>query len=124
MPTYSQIIKTKRKLSLKKKKNRRLALAKSPQKKGTCLLVFTTAPKKPNSAMRPVAKIVLSTQKQLFCHIPGEGHTLQKHSTVLIRGCRVRDLPGMKYRAIRGKYDLKGVADRKRSRSKYGVKKP
>jgi small subunit ribosomal protein S12 len=121
---------TKIQLTLKKirktriKKNRKTALARCPQKKGTCLKVFVTAPKKPNSASRKVAKVILfSTKKSTHCHIPGIKHSLQRYSTVLIRGGRVRDLPGIKYRAIRGKFDLKRVYDRFKSRSKYGIPK-
>ena len=107
-----------------KKKDRTLFLAKCPQKKGTCLDVFPMAPKKPNSAKRKVAKVVLTTTKNVKkCYIPGIGHCLQKYSTVLIRGGRVRDLPGVKYRIIRGKFDLKRVYDRVKARSKYGIPK-
>ena len=109
---------------VKKKKQKRLILEKCPQKKGTCLKVLVTAPKKPNSASRKVAKVVLlSTRKMTHCHIPGIKHSLQRYSTVLIRGGRVRDLPGVKYRVIRGKFDLKCVYDRLKARSKYGVPK-
>ena len=106
----------------KKKKIKRLALKGNPQTKGVCLKVFEKKPKKPNSALRWTAKLKLSTKKIEFCHIPGEGHNLQQYSTVLICGSRVRDLPGVKYRAIRGVYDLKGVLTRKNGRSKYGAK--
>lgn len=105
-------------------KSKKLILEKCPQKKGTCLKVFTASPKKPNSASRKVVKIVLlSTKKQTQCHIPGIKHNLQRYSTVLIRGGRVKDLPGIKYRVIRGKFDLKCVHDRFKARSKYGISK-
>jgi small subunit ribosomal protein S12 len=108
----------------KKKKNRRLILAGSPQKKGTCLKVFLTTPKKPNSATRKVVKVVIVAQKKTtHAHIPGEKHSLQRYSTVLIRGGRVKDLPGVKYRVVRGKFDLKRVYDRIKARSKYGIRK-
>lgn len=115
--------------SLKKKYHRpklikKKALEMCPQKKGNCLKVFITTPKKPNSAARKTAKVVLISNKQVVrCHIPGIKHTLQKYSTVLVRGARVRDLPGIKYRVIRGKFDLKRVYDRTKSRSKYGIPK-
>ena len=109
---------------LKHKKNKILLLNKCPQKKGTCLKVFSLSPKKPNSASRKVTKIILlSTKKTTHCHIPGIKHNLQKYSTVLIRGGRVKDLPGLKYRVVRGKYDLKYVYDRFKARSKYGIPK-
>jgi small subunit ribosomal protein S12 len=108
----------------KTRKSKKLILEKCPQKKGTCLKVFTLSPKKPNSASRKVVKIVLlSTKKQTQCHIPGIKHNLQRYATVLIRGGRVKDLPGVKYRVIRGKFDLKCVHDRFKARSKYGVSK-
>lgn len=115
--------------SLKKKYHsprliKKKALEMCPQKKGNCLKVFITTPKKPNSAARKTAKVVLISNKQVIrCHIPGIKHTLQKYSTVLVRGARVRDLPGIKYRVIRGKFDLKRVYDRTKSRSKYGIPK-
>ena len=92
-----------------------------PQRKGSCLRVFTKTPKKPNSALRKVAKVAFNNLKARNCHIPGIGHNLQRHSTVLIRGCRVRDLPGVNYRTIRSAYDLRSVRERVTSRSKYGV---
>jgi small subunit ribosomal protein S12 len=105
----------------KKKKVKKLILEKCPQKKATCLKVFVASPKKPNSASRKVAKVVLlSNRKVTQCHIPGVKHSLQRYSTVLLRGGRVKDLPGVKYRLIRGKFDLKKVFDRKKARSKYG----
>jgi small subunit ribosomal protein S12 len=106
----------------KNKKVKKLILESCPQKKATCLKVFVTSPKKPNSASRKVAKIILlSNRKTTNCHIPGIKHSLQRYSTILIRGGRVRDLPGIKYRAIRGKFDLKRVFDRAKARSKYGI---
>jgi small subunit ribosomal protein S12 len=100
------------------------SLEKCPQKKGVCTKVFVRSPKKPNSASRKVAKVLLtSTKKQVICHIPGIGHTLQKYSNVLVRGGRVKDLPGVKFRLIRGKFDLRAVLDRRNARSKYGKKK-
>jgi small subunit ribosomal protein S12 len=112
-------------ISLKKKKiTKKRALDKSPHKKGTCLKIFITTPKKPNSAARKTAKVILLSNKmKTICHIPGIKHTLQRYSSVLIRGAKVRDLPGIKYRAVRGKFDLKRVYDRTKSRSKYGVPK-
>lgn len=104
-------------------KNKTPALKQKPQVKGTCVKIYTRTPKKPNSALRKVAKVQLSTGKRVECYIPGEGHTLQNYASVLIRGGRVPDLPGVKYHIIRGKYDLKGVKNRKNSRSKYGLKK-
>jgi len=99
------------------------ALDKCPQKKGVCLKVFIVTPKKPNSALRKVARIRLSNKKRVTAYIPGEGHNLQQYSTVLMRGGRVKDLPGIKYHLIRGKYDFIGIKNRKVSRSKYGTKK-
>jgi small subunit ribosomal protein S12 len=108
-----------------KKKIKKLILEKCPQKKATCLKVFVTSPKKPNSASRKVAKVVvLSNKKFTQCHIPGVKHSLQRYSTVLLRGGRVKDLPGVKYRLIRGKFDLKKVFNRAKARSKYGIPKP
>jgi small subunit ribosomal protein S12 len=105
-------------------KRKTLLLNNCPQKKATCLKVFTTSPKKPNSASRKVSKVILlSTKKTTYCHIPGIKHSLQRYSTVLIRGGRVKDLPGVKYRVIRGVFDLKAVFGRFKARSKYGVKK-
>ena len=122
MTTINQIIKSPRKRKLKKSKVP--AFNNKPIVKGICLKVLVKKPKKPNSALRKIAKIrLLSTNKTIYAHIPGEGHTLQSHATVLVRGGRVRDLPGVKYRCIRGKYDLLGVNNRKTSRSKYGRKK-
>jgi small subunit ribosomal protein S12 len=107
-----------------KKKVKKLILEKCPQKKATCLKVFVSSPKKPNSASRKVAKVVvLSNKKITQCHIPGVKHSLQRYSTVLLRGGRVKDLPGVKYRLIRGKFDLKKVFNRAKARSKYGIPK-
>lgn len=106
----------------KRKKIKKKALEKSPQKKGTCIKIFMTTPKKPNSAYRKTIKVILSSSKtRIQCHVPGIGHTLQRYSTVLIQGASVRDLPCINYRAIRGKFDLKKVYDRKKARSKYGI---
>lgn len=99
------------------------ALEKSPQKKGVCLKLIIKSPKKPNSALRKLTKLKLSNNKKIYAYIPGIGHNLQEYSTVLVRGGRVKDLPGIKYKLIRNKFDLKGVNNRKTSRSKYGVKK-
>lgn len=121
MVTLNQIIKKKcRKKKILKKKN---FLNKSPQLKGICIKVYTTTPKKPNSALRKVAKVKLKNHVVVTCYIGGEGHNLQEHSTVLIRGGKVKDLPGVKYHIIRGCLDCAGVLSRKTSRSKYGVKK-
>ncbi|MGX7591192.1 30S ribosomal protein S12 [Candidatus Karelsulcia muelleri] len=121
MPTIQQLIKKGR----KKRKNPRksLALNHCPQCRGVCLRVYTTTPKKPNSAMRKVARVRLSNGKEVNAYIPGEGHNLQEHSIVLIRGGRVKDLPGVRYHIIRGALDTLGVKDRNKSRSKYGTKK-
>jgi small subunit ribosomal protein S12 len=100
------------------------ALDQSPQKKGVCLKVFTRTPKKPNSALRKVARLRLSTKRKITAYIPGEGHTLQEYSTVLMRGGRVKDLPGVKYHLIRGKFDFLGLKNRRQARSKYGTKRP
>lgn len=121
MPTINQLCIVRcRKKKIKKKKS--AALVNSPQKKGICIKVFNRTPKKPNSALRKVAKIKLSTGKKLEAYIPGEGHNLKQYSVVLMKGGRVPDLPGVKYRLIRGKFDLKGIKDRKSSRSLYGTK--
>jgi small subunit ribosomal protein S12 len=121
MPTINQLCKKIR--QPRKKLNRSSALQKSPQKKGVCVKVFTRTPKKPNSALRKVARLRLSTAKTVTAYIPGEGHNLQEYSTVLIRGGRVKDLPGIKYHLVRGKLDFSGLKTRKTSRSKYGTKK-
>jgi small subunit ribosomal protein S12 len=122
MPTTQQLINKGWKKKIKK--NSKKALDKNPQKKGFCLKVFVATPKKPNSALRKVARVFLSNKKKVTCHIPGEKHKLQKHSSILIQGYRVRDLPGVSFRGIRNKYDLKGVINRMQGRSKYGVKNP
>jgi len=123
MSTKIQLL-LKKNRQTKIKKTKKLLLKKCPQKKGTCLKVFIASPKKPNSASRKVVKVILlSTKKQTQCHIPGIKHSLQRYSTVLIRGGRVKDLPGIKYRVIRGKFDLKCVYDRFKARSKYGISK-
>ncbi|MGX7458706.1 30S ribosomal protein S12 [Candidatus Vidania fulgoroideorum] len=116
-------------IQLKKKIRKRRVLKKSspalcanPFLKGVCTKVYTTTPKKPNSALRKVAKVKLSNLKEVICYIPGEGHSLQEHSVVLVRGGRVKDLPGVKYHLVRGIYDFEGVTNRKTSRSKYGSK--
>lgn len=120
MPTLNQLYKNKR---LKKlKTNKTPALEKSPQKKGFCLKLVLRTPKKPNSALRKLAKLKLTNKKVIYAYIPGEGHNLQEYSTVLIRGGRVKDLPGVKYHIVRGKLDLNGIKNRKTSRSKYGTK--
>ena len=100
------------------------ALANCSQKRGVCVRVYTTTPKKPNSALRKVARVRLTNKYEVIAYIPGEGHNLQEHSVVLIRGGRVKDLPGVRYKIVRGSLDTQGVQDRKRSRSRYGVKKP
>jgi len=122
MARLRQLLKKPRKVKLKKTKT--LALQESPQKRGVCIKVFEKSPKKPNSASRKVARIRLSNNKLITASIPGEGHNLQEHSVVLIRGSRVRDLPGVQYKVIRGTLDATGVLNRKTSRSKYGTTKP
>lgn len=122
MGTINQLCQKK----LRKKKQFKIkmpALKGNPQVKGVCIKIYNRTPKKPNSALRKVAKVKLSTGKKVECYIPGEGHNLQQYSVVLIRGGRVPDLPGVKYHIIRGKYDCNGVKNRKTSRSKYGVKR-
>lgn len=121
MPTINQLIKTPRKPKIRRSKTP--ALEACPQKKGICLKVFIVTPKKPNSALRKVARLRLSNNKRVTAYIPGEGHNLQQYSTVLMRGGRVKDLPGIKYHLVRGKYDFLGMKNRKVSRSKYGTKK-
>jgi small subunit ribosomal protein S12 len=120
MPTYTQLCKNTRKT--KKKLNRTPALEQCPQKKGICTKLALRAPKKPNSALRKIAKLRLTNKKHIYAYIPGEGHNLQQYSTVIIRGGRVKDLPGIKYHIVRGKLDLLGLKNRKTSRSKYGTK--
>ncbi|MFQ6067397.1 MAG: 30S ribosomal protein S12 [bacterium] len=121
MPTINQLVKRGRKRV--KKKGKSLALQKSPQKKGVCVSVRTLTPKKPNSALRKVARVRLSNGKMVTAYIPGEGHNLQEHSIVLVRGGRVKDLPGVKYHIVRGALDTAGVEGRKQSRSRYGKKR-
>lgn len=116
-------VKIIRNSNLDKLKVKSPALDKCPQKKGVCLLVYTKTPKKPNSALRKVARVRLSNGFDIIAYIPGEGHNLQEHSVVLVRGGRVKDLPGVKYHLIRGVFDLQGVSSRRKSRSKYGTKK-
>lgn len=122
MPTIQQLVRKGREAVLYKSKSR--ALDSCPQKRGVCTKVYTTTPKKPNSALRKVAKVRLTNQTEVIAYIPGEGHNLQEHSIVLIRGGRVKDLPGVRYHIVRGSLDTAGVNNRKKSRSKYGTKKP
>jgi len=122
MPTINQLVRQGRRDVLKKEKAP--ALRENPQKRGVCTRVYTTTPKKPNSALRKVARVRLTNQIEVTSYIPGEGHNLQEHSIVLIRGGRVKDLPGVRYHIIRGTLDAAGVTDRKQSRSKYGAKRP
>jgi len=122
LPRISQLIRKGRKIV--KSKTTTPALKGSPQKRGVCTRVYTSTPKKPNSALRKVARVRLTNQMEVTAYIPGEGHNLQEHSIVLIRGGRVKDLPGVRYHIIRGTMDASGVADRMQSRSKYGAKKP
>jgi|TARA_Y100000994_G_scaffold10800_2_gene8653 small subunit ribosomal protein S12 len=122
MPTIQQLVRKGRKKL--KTKSKSPALDSCPQKRGVCTRVYTTTPKKPNSAMRKVARVRLSHGKEVNAYIPGEGHNLQEHSIVLIRGGRVKDLPGVRYHVIRGTLDTGGVDDRTQRRSKYGAKKP
>jgi small subunit ribosomal protein S12 len=123
MPTLNQLLRknTCRKVKLLRRK--KPALMACPQRRGVCFRVYTRTPKKPNSALRKVAKIRLSNAIEIIAYIPGEGHNLQEHSVVLVRGGRVKDLPGVKYKVIRGTLDLQGVTKRKQSRSKYGTKR-
>jgi len=122
MPTINQLIRKSR--TKTRSRNKSPALDKSPQKRGVCTKVYTTTPKKPNSALRKVARVRLSNKHEVTSYIPGEGHNLQEHSVVLIRGGRVKDLPGVRYHILRGNLDTQGVANRKQQRSKYGTKKP
>ena len=122
MPTIQQLVRKGRKKL--KSKSKSPALDSCPQKRGVCTRVYTTTPKKPNSAIRKVARVRLSHGKEVNAYIPGEGHNLQEHSIVLIRGGRVKDLPGVRYHVIRGTLDTSGVDDRTQRRSKYGSKKP
>ncbi len=122
MPTVNQLVRKGRKVIVTKSKSR--ALDACPQKRGVCTRVYTTTPKKPNSALRKVARVRLTNGIEVTAYIPGEGHNLQEHSIVLIRGGRVKDLPGVRYHIIRGTLDTSGVDERKKGRSKYGTKKP
>ncbi|MDP2301831.1 MAG: 30S ribosomal protein S12 [Ignavibacteria bacterium] len=122
MPTINQLVRKSRQVILAK--NKAPALDACPQKRGVCTRVYTTTPKKPNSALRKVARVRLTNNIEVTAYIPGEGHNLQEHSIVLIRGGRVKDLPGVRYHIIRGTLDASGVEDRRQSRSKYGAKKP
>ncbi|MFW6266074.1 MAG: 30S ribosomal protein S12 [Halanaerobiales bacterium] len=122
MPTINQLIRKGRKKV--EKKTSAPALEGAPQKRGVCTRVYTATPKKPNSALRKVARVRLTNGKEVTCYIPGIGHNLQEHSVVLVRGGRVKDLPGVRYHIVRGAMDAAGVEDRKQARSKYGVKKP
>jgi small subunit ribosomal protein S12 len=122
MPTINQLIRHERKKLQKRRKTP--ALQACPQRRGVCTRVYTTSPKKPNSALRKVARVRLSNGMEVSAYIPGEGHNLQEHSVVMIRGGRVKDLPGVRYHIVRGTLDASGVADRRKSRSKYGAKRP
>ena len=122
MPTINQLIKQSRKAQ--KSRKTAPALQSCPQKRGVCVRVFTTTPKKPNSALRKVARVRLTNGREVNAYIPGVGHTLQEHSVVLVRGGRVKDLPGVRYHIVRGSLDATGVADRAQRRSKYGAKRP
>lgn len=122
MPTMQQMVRKGRRSKVYKTKSP--ALARCPQKRGVCTRVYTTTPKKPNSALRKVARVRLTNGIEATAYIPGEGHNLQEHSVILIRGGRVKDLPGVRYHVVRGSLDTTGVSGRKRGRSKYGAKKP
>jgi small subunit ribosomal protein S12 len=122
MPTINQLVRLGRKVEATKSKSP--AMQNSPQRRGVCTRVYTTTPKKPNSALRKVAKVRLTNGFEIISYIGGEGHNLQEHSVVLVRGGRVKDLPGVRYHIVRGSLDLQGVKDRKQSRSKYGAKRP
>ena len=122
MPTINQLVRKGRKKV--RKKTASPALESCPQRRGVCTRVYTTTPKKPNSALRKVARVRLTTGKEVTAYIPGEGHNLQEHSVVLIRGGRVKDLPGVRYHIVRGTLDAAGVENRRQGRSKYGAKKP
>ena len=122
MPTINQLIRIERKKVVKRKKTP--ALQACPQRRGVCTRLYTTTPKKPNSALRKVAKVRLTNGFEVISYIGGEGHNLQEHSVVLIRGGRVKDLPGVRYHIVRGSLDTQGVKDRKQARSKYGAKRP
>ena len=122
MPTINQLVRKGR--SAVRNRNKVPALDKSPQKRGVCTRVYTTTPKKPNSALRKVARVKLTNGQEVSAYIPGEGHNLQEHSVVLIRGGRVKDLPGVRYHILRGTLDTQGVSSRKQRRSLYGAKRP
>jgi len=122
VPTIQQLVRKGRHTPERKTKSP--ALVSCPQRRGVCTRVYTTTPKKPNSALRKVAKVRLTNGIEVIAYIPGEGHNLQEHSIVLVRGGRVKDLPGVKYHIVRGALDTSGVADRRQSRSKYGAKRP
>ena len=122
MPTINQLVRKGR--TQVKKRNKVPALEQSPQKRGVCTRVYTTTPKKPNSALRKVARVKLTNGQEVSAYIPGEGHNLQEHSVVLIRGGRVKDLPGVRYHILRGSLDTQGVSARKQRRSLYGAKRP
>ena len=122
MPTINQLVRKGRKQIVSVSKSK--ALQGNPQRRGVCTRVYTTTPKKPNSALRKVTKVRLTNGLEIIAYIPGEGHNLQEHSIVLVRGGRVKDLPGVRYTIVRGALDTAGVSDRKQSRSKYGTKRP
>ena len=122
MPTINQMVRKGRRTPVSR--NKVPALNSCPQKRGVCTRVYTTTPKKPNSALRKVARVRLTNHMEVNCYIPGEGHNLQEHSVVMIRGGRVKDLPGVRYHIIRGTLDTQGVGDRRQRRSKYGAKRP
>ena len=122
MPTINQLVSKRRRANRAKSKSP--ALVSCPQRRGVCTRVYTQTPKKPNSALRKVARVRLTTGMEVTSYIPGVGHNLQEHSVILIRGGRVKDLPGVRYHTVRGKLEAHGVADRKQSRSKYGAKRP
>ncbi|HSY75501.1 MAG TPA: 30S ribosomal protein S12 [Bacteroidia bacterium] len=122
MPTIQQLVRKGRKKITRKSKSG--ALNQCPQRRGVCIRVYTTTPKKPNSALRKVAKVRMTNGEEVIAYIPGEGHNLQEHSIVLVRGGRVKDLPGVRYHLVRGTLDTAGVDNRKQSRSKYGTKRP
>ncbi|MBI3540913.1 MAG: 30S ribosomal protein S12 [Deltaproteobacteria bacterium] len=122
MPTINQLVRQGRERAVRK--TTAPALAGSPQKRGVCIRVYTTTPKKPNSALRKVARVRLTSGMEVSAYIPGEGHNLQEHSVVLVRGGRVKDLPGVRYHIVRGCLDTGGVEKRRKSRSKYGAKRP
>ncbi len=122
MPTLNQLVRKSRKKAVRKSKSP--AMQQCPQKRGVCTRVYTTTPKKPNSALRKVARVRLTNGIEVTSYIPGVGHNLQEHSVVLIRGGRIKDIPGVRYHIVRGTLDTAGVADRRQSRSKYGAKRP